>query len=498
MAAPFAAMLARLGWQRKIYLFAGLITGCTVAVGIVGALAIIYLNHSLQEAVGSARERAEVAALARLSVVNIERAQALLIASQAPDQIRKQAIAAIRAASFLEESLQTLDKVLPGDAKVAGLVRLNGTVKGPRMQIIKAVKGRNVEAAIEQNQAIAAPLAQIEEISEQILAEQQSLLAARVMQMGMNGNRALAVLCAFTLAGVAIAMLAAAGFVRLLAKALGNIAGGKQALGGDALQVATIAEDITGCDRRTGEAVEQIRRDMVEVCTATEHSGQHIASATGRILEMAGTVSENASHVVQVAQRFELMNNDMQSAIGMTEALSASVHSISEIANTIDVISRQTNMLAINAAIEAARAGDSGRGFAVVAAEVRVLAQRSGAATREIQSLAEAIGAQVAVAVNTLNRSAANASDYVDQLGQVVRKSDAAAAGGSQLHGVMASVAAQMAVQREAVVAISRNLEEVRTATEQSTGQVAALRIVSNGLTDSANNLGKLADNLRL
>ena len=498
MGAPFAAKLASLGWQKKIYLFAGLITACTVAVGIVGALAITYLNHSLQEAVGSARERAEVGALARLSVINIDRAQARLIGAQAPDDIRKQAIAAIRAASFLEESLQTLEKVLPGDAKVSELVRLNASVKAPRIAIIKAVKARDIAGATEQNQAIAAPLARIEEISEQILAEQQALLAARVAQMEKTGVRALAVLGVFTLVGVAVAVLASSAFVRMLASAIGNVEGGKLALSDNALQVATIAEDITGCDERTGAAVEQIRLDMDEVHSATEHSGEHLLSATGRILEMAGTVSENASHVGQVAQRFELMNSDMQSAISMTEALTASVDSISEIADTIDVISRQTNMLAINAAIEAARAGESGRGFAVVASEVRVLAQRSGDATRQIQSIAAAIGQQVALAVSTLNRSASNANDYAGQLGQVLRKSDAAAASGAELRGVMESVSAQMGRQRDAVVAISRNLEAVHAATEQSTGQVVALRTVSSGLTDSANNLGKLADNLRL
>jgi methyl-accepting chemotaxis protein len=494
----FAARLAAFGWQKKIYLFAGLITACTVAVGIVGALAITYLNHSLQDAVGSARERAEVAALARLSVINIDRAQARLIAAQAPEDLRKQAIAAIRAASYLEESLQTLEKVLPGDAKVAELVRLNGAVKTPRLLIIKAAKSHNVAAAAEQNGAIAAPLARIEEVSEQILAAQQGLLAARVAQMEKTGMRALVVLGVFTLAGVGIAVLASAAFVRLLANSIGNVEGGKQALTDNALQVATIAEDITGCDQRTGVAVEQIRVDMDEVQAATEQSGEHIVAATGRILEMAGTVAENATDVGHVAQRFTLMNADMQSAIGMTAALAKSVDSISEIADTIDVIARQTNMLAINAAIEAARAGDSGRGFAVVAAEVRVLAQRSGDATRQIQAIAGAIGQQVDGAVATLNRSASNANDYAGQLGQVVRKSDAAAASGAQLRGVMESVASQMALQRGAVGAISDQLEAVRIATEQSTAQVVALRAVSRGLTDSAGNLGKLADNLRL
>lgn len=86
----------------------------TLAVGGVGSVAIAYLNASIEDAVGNARERAAIAANARLSIIGIDRAQARLVAAQTPDEIRREVVAAIRAASYLDESLQTLEKTLAG------------------------------------------------------------------------------------------------------------------------------------------------------------------------------------------------------------------------------------------------------------------------------------------------------------------------------------------------------------------------------------------------
>jgi methyl-accepting chemotaxis protein len=492
------AKLARVGWHKKIILFAGLITACTVVVGLVGAIGIAAFNRALQEAVGNARQRAEVAADARLSVIGIDRAQALLIAAPTPVEIRKQAIAAIRAASALDENLQTLEKTLAGDPKVAELVKLNQAVKAPRIAIIKAVKAQNIPAAIEQNNAIMEPLTRIETISTEILKEQQVQLGERMKEMNSTGNRTLLLLVAFTALGVAVSACACVLFSRMLAKSIGDVQRGEQTLTHNAGEVARIAADMSVCEERTGAAVEQIRVGMDDVHAATEKSAEQILSAKTGIAQMAGTVTDNAADIGRVVERFGLMNSDLQSAIAMTEALKKSAGAISEIADTIDVISRQTNMLAINAAIEAARAGETGRGFAVVASEVRVLAQRSGEATRQIQSIAVGIDAEVGAAVATLNRTADNANDYAGQLSGVRSSSDAASASGNAIRGLMDEVAAQMAVQREAVIAIERQVEEVHVTTDLSAVQAVQLRGVSHALTDSAANLGRLAENLRL
>jgi diguanylate cyclase (GGDEF)-like protein/PAS domain S-box-containing protein len=218
-----ARLLTDLGWKTKLYIFASLLAICTIAVGIVGALVIVYFNSSLQHTVGQARERAEVAAMARLSVVGIDRAQARLILAQTAEDIRREAIAAIRAASFLEESLQSLERTFPGNREVRELILLNLQVTSTRMAIIKAAKARNVVSASAQINEIAASISRIEELSSQIMTQQQAILTERVTEMSHIGDRALFLLVGFTAMSIALALLACSVFARILGKSIENL-----------------------------------------------------------------------------------------------------------------------------------------------------------------------------------------------------------------------------------------------------------------------------------
>lgn len=494
----FPSFSNRSGWRAKIQLFAAIVTFNTVLVGVVGALAIGYLNQTTRSVLDRSQARAGAASSALLSVIGIDRAQARLIAATDPQAVRLEAVAAIRAASYLDENLQALEKELPGDPLVQKLVSLNAEVTSTRMSIIKAARVQDSGAAQALSSKISDTIKQIEALSEEIYTKQQAMLAKQVASTERTGNKAIVALGIFTLLSIVIAVFASAKFSKLLAKSIGNLHKGEEELGRNAAQVAEIADDISKCEARTDAAVTKIEAGMHGVGSATQRSEQQLNEAIDHIQQMADAVIENAASVSQISSDFQSMRGDIEGAVSITHGLQQSVGKINTIAGTISDISRQTNMLSLNAAIEAARAGEMGRGFGVVAAEVRSLARRTQQATTEILTIASGIDAQFGVATNSLSNSAAKANGYAGQLTAVVSKSDKTAQFSSTAKAMMDAVAKEMTSLRLAIDTIEFQVAEVQSTTEQSFVQTSEMQKVSFALSCSADDMGLLAESLKL
>jgi len=214
--------------------------------------------------------------------------------------------------------------------------------------------------------------------------------------------------------------------------------------------------------REVSAAVEQMAAAITEVSSNASRS----AGVARHALENADKGEQAVSQVVEAMGRIRSNTHETAQKI---KRLGETSQRVGEIVQLIEDLADQTNMLALNAAIQAASAGEHGRGFAVVADEVRRLAERSAGATKQIDSLIHAIQSDTSAAVAAMEESTQQVvagSRLADEAGQSLGSIQAVVADLAELIGAI-SESAQQHAQTSSVVAAS--MTEVSSVTQQTT-----------------------------
>ena len=302
---------------------------------------------------------------------------------------------------------------------------------------------------------------------------------------------------------------------------------------GDLTVKATVTEDITGAIADSiNFTVDELRRlvgtinetavqvaasaqetqaTAIHLAEAAEHQAQQITSASAQINEIAGSideVSKNSAESADVAQRsvqiaakgaevvrqtiqgMDNIRDQIQETSKRIKRLGESSQEIGSIVELINDISEQTNILALNAAIQAASAGEAGRGFAVVADEVQRLAERASNATKRIETLVQTIQSDTNEAVSSMEQTTAEvvagarlAEDAGLALGEIEKVSNDLA----DLIQNISQAARQQSTAATNITATMSVIQEITTQTSQGANQTA----------ESIGNLAQLAADLR-
>ncbi|BAL24891.1 methyl-accepting chemotaxis protein [Azoarcus sp. KH32C] len=199
-----------------------------------------------------------------------------------------------------------------------------------------------------------------------------------------------------------------------LRRIIGSMAGSADALGDSAGGMSSAAAEITRCVQEQSESLNAIAAAVEEMSVSITHVSDNAENAR-TVAERTVSVAETGKSLVDEAvAEINKIAADVSATGDTIHRLQETSQRISHIVDVIREIAGQTNLLALNAAIEAARAGEQGRGFAVVADEVRKLAERTSSSTTEINVMIEAIRDQTEAAVKQMD-------DATQQLGSGVK-----------------------------------------------------------------------------
>ncbi|MCA2417129.1 methyl-accepting chemotaxis protein, partial [Vibrio chemaguriensis] len=247
-------------------------------------------------------------------------------------------------------------------------------------------------------------------------------------------------------------------------------------------ELATLTEVMTLSMSETKESaqeefneIDQLATAMSEMSSTVQTVADHAQTASS-LTEQASTQAVTGQQFLQstVAKMSEL-SSDIASSAQAVNQVEERVESIGSVVGTIQGISEQTNLLALNAAIEAARAGEAGRGFAVVADEVRNLAQRTQQATVEIQEMITQLQASATSAVDLMEKSVVEAAEGVELVSNAGSELDGIVAQVTQINDMNFQIATASGQQSSVAEEMSQNLTNVRELVEASVVVVTEL-----------------------
>ena len=258
-------------------------------------------------------------------------------------------------------------------------------------------------------------------------------------------------------------------------------------------------------------STEELSATSSQITVGTEKQSSQTEQIATSMEEMSATVidiARNASEAAEADKGGEIVRNTVEGmnriagavrqSASTIDTLRSSSEQIGEIIGVIDEIADQTNLLALNAAIEAARAGEQGRGFAVVADEVRKLAERTTKATREIAEMIKSIQEDTGGAVSSMEAGSQEVENGVGLANQAGDSLKQIVEGVNRVTDMVQQIATSTEEQSAATEEISSNVESVATATRETTSGVEQSATAVHQLSELASNLKGIVDQFKL
>jgi methyl-accepting chemotaxis protein len=287
-------------------------------------------------------------------------------------------------------------------------------------------------------------------------------------------------------------------FTQKLRSVIGQLFESAASLEQSSSSLAGLAGQTHQQSQQQSQQMELVATAVNEVTYAVQEVAKNAEHASNEVLDAEKQAGQGQRNIEASLQQIDQLSTTIKEAVGVIQSLADETTQIGSVLEVIGSIADQTNLLALNAAIEAARAGEQGRGFAVVADEVRLLAQRTQSSTAEIHTMIERLQKNSGDAVSVIMRSSRASQTTVEQASQAGESLAQIAQALRNLSGLNASIASATLQQTHVVEDINQNVTQAAQLAQESTQAAEQSSVAGKHLGELAERLNRLLAQFRV